>query len=260
MTALDQFQMDGAIAVVTGGTGLYGTPFSRALAEAGAHVVITSRVLSSAQRSATELTKLGLSAEGYELDQAEPASITAFRDKVLADHGRVDVLVNNAVLRAGGDLQGTSAEDWAATSNVNSRGLFLLTQAIAESMQKRRSGTIVNIASIYGLVAPDFPMYEGTSVTSPIFYAYDKAGMIGMTRYLASALGPHGVRVNCLAPGGLRTEETDAAFDAAYRSRVPLGRMAEPDDVIGALLFLASSASRYVTGVTLPVDGGWTAK
>lgn len=260
MTVLNQFQMDGNIAVVTGGTGLYGTPFSKALAEAGAHVIITSRTLSSAQRAAAELTALGLSAEGYELDQGEPSSIAAFRDKALADHGRIDVLVNNAVLRAGGDLQGTTAEDWTATSNVNGRGLFLLTQAIAESMQRRRSGTIVNIGSIYGLVAPDFPMYEGTPVTSPIFYAYDKAGMVGLTRYLASALGPYGVRANCLAPGGLRTEETDAIFDAAYSSRVPLGRMAEPDDVIGALLFLASSASRYVTGVTLPVDGGWTSK
>lgn len=260
MNALIPFQLDGKLAIVTGGTGLYGAPFSRALAEAGAHVVITSRRLSEARRVADELRAQGLRAEGRVLDQSDPESIAAFRDDVLDEHGRVDVLVNNAVLRAGAGLHETTAEDWEATSAVNSRGLFLLTQAIVASMEERGSGSIVNIASIYGLVAPDFPVYASTSITSPIFYAYDKAGMIGLTRYLASALGPHGIRVNCIAPGGLRTDETDPVFEQAYAARVPLGRMADADDVTGALIFLASEASRYVTGVTLAVDGGWTAR
>ncbi|WP_053206606.1 SDR family oxidoreductase [Jiangella muralis] len=259
MSVLERFRLTGRVAVVTGGSGLYGQPFAAALAEAGAHVVVTSRRAETAEKAAGELRDRGWSASGLPLDLADPASIEAFHRSVIDAHGRVDVLVNNAVHRAGGDLFGTTAADWDATSAVNSRGMFLLTQAVAETMAAQRSGSIVNIGSIYGLVGPDFPMYEGTEITSPLFYAYDKAGMVGMTRYLASALGRSGVRVNCLCPGGLYSGQEQAFVDA-YSARVPLGRMATEDDVTGALVFLASDASAYVTGATLPVDGGWTAR
>ncbi|NED97819.1 SDR family oxidoreductase [Phytoactinopolyspora alkaliphila] len=259
MSVLDQFSLTGKVAVVTGGTGLYGTPFATALAEAGAHVIVTSRHAETARQGAAELREHGGSASGEQLDLADEASISAFHQTVLDAHGRIDVLVNNAVHRAGGTLAGTSAADWDATSAVNSRGLFLVTQAVAATMTEQRAGSIVNIGSIYGLVGPDFPMYEGTDKTSPLFYAYDKAGMGGFTRYLASALGRHGVRVNCLCPGGLYSGQKQTFVDA-YSARVPLGRMATESDVTGALVFLASDASAYVTGVALPVDGGWTAR
>lgn len=258
MTVLDRFRLDDQVAVVTGGTGLYGTPFALALAEAGAHVAITSRNADAAQKAAGELAEKGMQASGYQLDLASEDSIAGCVRSVLQDLGHIDVLVNNAVHRQGGDLFSTTAADWAATSAVNSRGLFLMTQAVASAMRQQRSGSIVNIGSIYGLVGPDFPVYDGTDMTSPIFYAYDKAGMVGFTRYLASALGRDGVRVNCLCPGGLMDEQP-APFVAAYEARTPLGRLANDDDVTGALVFLASDASRYVTGVALPVDGGWTA-
>lgn len=259
MSVLDQFRLTGKVAIVTGGTGLYGTPFVAALAEAGAHVVVTSRSAAKAEKAAAGLREQGWSAIGEALDLADESSVNALHAAVTDAHGRIDVLVNNAVHRIGGGLSDTTADDWDATSAVNSRGLFLLTKAVAATMTAQGSGSVINIGSIYGLVGPDFPIYEGTGVSSPLFYAYDKAGMIGFTRYLASALGRSGVRVNCLCPGGLYSGQEQAFVDA-YSARVPLGRMATESDVTGALVFLASDASAYVTGVELPVDGGWTAR
>lgn len=255
---MDRFRLDDQVAVVTGGTGLYGTGFCRALAEAGATVVITSRDLRRAEVAAAELRTGGSKATGMALDQASPDSISEFAAQLGERFGAVDVLVNNAVHRQGGGLFDTTVQDWEATAAANARGLFLLTQALAGPMVSRGSGSIINIASIHGLVAPDFPVYAGTDITSPVFYAYDKGGMIAMTRYLASALGRSGIRVNCLCPGGMAGDDEEGPFIDAYRMRTPLGRMANDGDVSGALVFLASDAARYITGVSLPVDGGWT--
>lgn len=259
MPLLNRFSLDGKTVVITGAAGLYGTHFARSLAEAGAHVVVTSRELDRAEAAASSLRADGYRATGRSLDLSDPDAIERFSTELAEVGGPIDVLVNNAVHRAGGTLDGTSVEDWEATSAVNSRGLFHLTREIAAGMRERRSGSIVNIGSIYGMVAPDFSIYAGTDMTMPASYAYDKAGMIGFTRYLAAYLGPFGVRANCLCPGGLLTDQ-DEQFVAAYTARVPLGRLANADDVTGALVFLASDASAYVSGVTLPVDGGWTAR
>jgi NAD(P)-dependent dehydrogenase (short-subunit alcohol dehydrogenase family) len=252
---LDRFRLDGRVAIVTGGTGLYGTPFSRALSQAGATVVITSRELARAETAAAAID----GAVGMRLDQADPESIAVFAEQATESFGRIDVLVNNAVHRQGAGLEGTTAADWDATSATNSRGLFLLTQSLLPAMVAGGGGSVINVGSIYGIVGPTFGIYAGTTMTSPAFYSYDKAGMIGLTRYLASALGRSGVRVNCLCPGGLGTPDQPEAFVQHYTAQVPLGRLATEDDVTGALVFLASDAARYITGVTLPVDGGWTA-
>jgi NAD(P)-dependent dehydrogenase (short-subunit alcohol dehydrogenase family) len=258
--SMDLFRLDGRVAVVTGGTGIYGSRFAEALAVAGAHVVVTSRDGRAADAAALSLQQQGLSASGYELDQSSEQSIAAFVAVVESDLGRIDILVNNAVHRAGGGLFDTTADDWARTSEVNSRGLFLLTRAVAARMVQRKDGAIVNISSIYGLGAPDFRLYDGHDMTSPVFYSYDKAGMVGFTRYLAGELGPHGIRVNCLCPGGFNDTGEDSAFSRDYAMRVPLGRMAAGIDASGALVFLASDAAGYVTGSILPVDGGWTSR
>lgn len=258
---LDRFTLAGKVAIVTGATGLYGLPFARGLAEAGAHVVVTSRFAESAQAAAERIAEEGegRAVTGLQLDQSDPDSIAAFSEAVVRECGGVDILVNNAVHRQGGELASTTAEDWDATSATNSRGLFLLTQAVGNTMiEQGRGGSVINIGSIYGIVAPDFPIYEGTSVVPPIFYSYDKAGMVGFTRYLAGALGPHDIRVNCLCPGGLGTDDGDSEFAVHYATRTPLRRMANADDVTPSVVFLASDAARYITGVTLPVDGGWT--
>ncbi|WP_432994001.1 SDR family oxidoreductase [Dactylosporangium sp. CA-233914] len=257
MTVFDAFSLAGRTAIVTGGTGLYGTPIARTLAEAGAHVIITSRSAAKADAAAAVLRSAGLAASGIALDLSDPSSIATLSGRL---DTAVDILVNNAVHRQGGDLFTTSAADWDATSAANSRGLFLLTQTVAAAMIARGAGgAILNIGSIYGITGPDFGLYAGTSMTMPLFYAYDKAGMIGLTRHLAVQLGPHGIRVNCLAPGGLADGTQPASFVERYRARTPLGRLAEESDVTGALLLLVSDAGAYITGVTLPVDGGFTA-
>lgn len=253
------FRLDGKIALVTGGAGIYGAQIARALANAGAHVVVASRDAAKCEAFVRTLLEANLPAESAALDLATEASIRALRDSILARHGRLDVLVNNAVLRAGGDLRHTTAAEWEASMKVNSTGLFLACQLFSEPMQQARSGSIVNIGSMYGMVGPDFSIYEGTALTNPVNYAFAKGGMINLTRYLASFLAPYNVRVNCLSLGGFRTPETPPEFVSNYARRVPLGRMAEAGDIDGPVVFLASDASQYMTGQNLPVDGGWTA-
>lgn len=258
-TNLDRFRLDGAVAIVTGGAGLYGVGVSRALAAAGAHVVVASRDVAACEEAAAELSASGLAASAHALDLAAEPSIVALRDQVVADHGRIDVLVNNAVFRRGGTIDTATPVDLAATAHVNYIGLMMICRYVGEQMCAQRAGSIVNISSIYGMVGPQLAVYEGTPMGNPAFYAFEKGGMINLTRHLAAHYGPSGVRVNCLSPGGLHTDDQPSSFVEAYRSRTPLGRMATADDIAGPLVFLASEASAYVTGVNIPVDGGWTA-
>jgi NAD(P)-dependent dehydrogenase (short-subunit alcohol dehydrogenase family) len=253
------FRLSNKIALVTGGTGIYGGHIVRALAETGATVVVASRNLQRCCDFADQLQREELRVEGAELDLTSELSLRALRDRILDRHGRLDILVNNAVARAGGDLRHVSAADWEVSMKVNSTGLFLSCQIFSETMQQACSGSIINIASIYGMVGPDFSIYEGTNLQNPINYAFAKGGMISLTRYLASFLAPYNVRVNCLSPGGFRDEGTPENFVPNYSRRTPLRRMAEPDDIKGPIVFFASEASRYVTGQNLAVDGGWTA-
>lgn len=258
-TVLDRFRLDGKVVVVTGGAGLYGTQIARAMAEAGAHTVLASRDESACQIAADLLAADGLSASAAALDLADEASIRALRERVVAEHGRIDTLVNNAVFRAGGPIDVASAADLRRTAEVNYVGLLLICREVGEQMRSQGSGSMINVSSIYGMVGPQFAIYEGTPMSNPAFYAFDKGGMINLTRYLAAYYGPFGVRVNCVSPGGLHTADQPNEFVAAYEHRTPLGRMAGDDDLKGPIVFLASDAAAYVTGVNLPVDGGWTA-
>jgi NAD(P)-dependent dehydrogenase (short-subunit alcohol dehydrogenase family) len=252
------FRLDGKIALVSGGAGICGVPIVTGLAEAGARVVIASRDVAKCNEIAEAIRHAGLCAEAAELDLASEASIRMLREELLKQHGRLDVLVNNAVARAGGDLRDMSADQWERTMKVNSTGLFLACQIFSEPMQEARSGSIINIASIYGMVGPDFTIYEGTPLTNPVNYAFAKGGMINLTRYLASFLAPYNVRVNSISPGGFRTAQTPAEFIPNYTKRTPMRRMAETDDIKGSVIFFASDASSYVTGQNLAIDGGWT--
>ncbi len=257
--ALDLFRLDGKVALVMGGAGIYGQHIVRALAEAGAVVIVASRDGEKCRAFAQQLCEEGLRVEGDFCDLASEPEIRALRDRLMARHGRLDVLFNNAVARAGGDLRHMSAGQWDLSMKVNSTGLFLACQIFSEPMQAQRSGSIVNIASIYGMAGPDFSIYAGTDMSNPVNYAFAKGGMINLTRYLASFLAPYNIRVNCLSPGGFEIEGMPEPFVEAYRHRTLLGRMAEADDIKGPAVFLASDASRYITGQNIPVDGGWTA-
>lgn len=253
------FRLDGKVALVSGGAGLYGRHICRALAEAGAHVVIASRDLDACEGAVAELVADGLAASATRLDQGDDDSINAACDAVAADLGGVDILINNAVFRRGGAMSGVDSDDLRATAEVNYVGLMQITRRIAEQMVERGGGSIVNIASIYGVVGPQFAVYEGTEIVSPAFYAFEKGGMINLTRHLAAYYGPSGIRVNCVSPGGLATPDQPESFVEAYSQRTPLGRLAGPDDIKGPIVFLASPAAAYVNGVNLMVDGGWTA-
>ena len=251
------FDLSGRVAVVTGGAGLYGKPISEALAEAGAQVVIASRNRQHCDAWADELIAGGLQACGEELDQGSEVSTLSFRDRVLARWKHVDILINNSVGRSmesyQADLQG-----WRDSMEVNATGLFAISRAFLDPMMERGRGNIVNISSIQGVVAPDFHNYDGTRMTTSPDYQFHKHGMIGLTKFLAAVGGPRGVRVNAISPGGLRTADHAEPFISQYCRRVFLGRMAEYDDIKGAVVFLASDASRYITGHNILLDGGYS--
>jgi NAD(P)-dependent dehydrogenase (short-subunit alcohol dehydrogenase family) len=254
----DPFSMRDEVVIVTGGSGLYGRPISEALAAAGASVVVASRDIGSITSLADDLQAGGSIAWAHQLDLEDEASIDGLCSDVLRRYGRIDVLINNAVSRAGSHPFETSMLDFERTNRVNGAGLFQITRRCAAAMVEAQRGSIVNVASIYGSVGPDFSVYGDTGMTTAPTYAYDKGGLISLTRYLATYLGPKGVRCNCLIPGGLETDQ-DERFVSAYCQRTPLRRMATVEDIKGPIVFLASDASRYVTGALLPVDGGWTA-
>jgi NAD(P)-dependent dehydrogenase (short-subunit alcohol dehydrogenase family) len=251
------FDLRGRVAVVTGGYGLYGRPISEALAEAGAQVIIASRSLDRCEEWAAQLSARGLVAYGEQLDQGEDASILAFTQRVYDRWKYVDVLVNNSVGRSM-ESYGDSLQAWRDSMAVNANGLFAISRAFLGRMIERGKGSIINISSIQGVVAPDFHNYDGTGMATSPDYQFHKHGMIGLTKYLAAVGGPSGVRVNAISPGGLQTPDHREPFISQYCRRVFLGRMAEHDDIKGAVIFLSSEASRYVTGHNLLLDGGYS--
>jgi NAD(P)-dependent dehydrogenase (short-subunit alcohol dehydrogenase family) len=259
MSILDQFSLKDKVVILTGGAGLYGRQLTAALAESGAQLVIASRNEAKLREIAEVQTKRGYSLACERLDQSEEQSVLGLREKVLARFGRVDGLVNNSVLRPMKSLDAPLAS-WEESLRVNATGVFLMIRAFGEVMCQSRAGSIVNIGSMQGMVGPSLDFYEGTDMgVPPPDYFFHKSGMINLTRYFASVFGSNGVRVNCLSPGGFFNHQPEP-FLARYRRRTMLGRMAGDTDLGGAVVFLLSDASRYITGVNLPVDGGYTAK
>jgi NAD(P)-dependent dehydrogenase (short-subunit alcohol dehydrogenase family) len=252
------FRLDDQVVVVTGGAGLYGFPISEALAEAGGQVIVASRNTTKNEAAAAELSGRGLKVCALPLDMGREESVRELDRLVIERFGRIDVLINNAVSRPVRDFWEATEKEWEESLRINVAGIHFCSRVIAEGMLRRGYGNIVNISSIYGIVAPTFLIYRGTGITCPPDYAFHKAGIINYTRYLAVLLAP-AIRVNCLSLGGLGTEDEDEEFVRRYSERCPLGRKAEVDDVKGPIVFLASRASRYMTGHNLVVDGGWTA-
>ena len=260
MGILDRFSLQGRVALVTAGAGpLFGSSISSALAEAGATVITASRSLEANEEYAERLRAAGLDVTGMQLDITDPASIERLRSEVLERFGRLDVLVNSALARGGhaGGFTEQTAEQWVASAQGDMVGLFLLCQAFAPEMARQGRGSIINVASIYGVVSNDPTLYEGTEMRQPPTYPFVKGGMIQLTRYLAAYFGKSGVRANCISPGGYFNHQPEP-FVERYNHRVPLGRMMGHEDLQGAVVFLASDASAYVTGTNLVVDGGWT--
>jgi NAD(P)-dependent dehydrogenase (short-subunit alcohol dehydrogenase family) len=268
---LDSFRLDGKVAVVTGGAGLLGREFSSTLAAVGAKVVVADLNTDAAESVTAAIADEGLSAISCVVDVKDPVSV----EKLIAiseeSFQKIDILVNSAALDPKFDpshQESTSnafedypLELWEDALAVNLTGMFLASQAAARSMKKRGSGSIINLCSTYGIVGPDQRIYhrEGKPRQyKPVCYSTTKAGVLGFTRYLAAYYAGTNIRVNALTPGGVYNDHEED-FERAYSSRTILGRMARKDEMNGALLFLASDASSYMTGANLVVDGGWTA-
>ena len=265
----DLFRLDGKVVVVTGGAGILGRGYCRALAQRGAEVVVADIDQSACDDLAIQLTEqTGAKVRGLAVDLSSEASIVDWSKAILDTHGRVDVLMNNAAAKACGffaPLENYSLQTWNEVMAVNVNALFLATRELGPGMAERGSGSIINVSSIYGIVGPDQRIYEGSwyedlggAINTPMIYAATKGAVVSMTRYLATYWGPKGVRCNCLTPGGVASGQNEE-FDKRYSARVPMGRMAKADEMIGALIYLASDASSYVNGQNIIVDGGWTA-
>ena len=258
MNVLDRFKLDGKVALVTGGAGLYGRQIVEALAEAGARTFMASRNLEKIKGHACIFRDKELDVTALRLDQGKEESVQELLQTVSDAVGGVDILVNNAVLRPMRDWS-SPASEFGKSMDVNATGIFLMTRAFGDRMAERGGGSIINIGSIQGMIGPDYTLYEGLDMTCPPDYFFHKAGMIQLTRFAAAKLGPSGVRVNVISPGGFFNNQ-EKSFVKRYSARTFLGRMADEQDLKGAVVFLASNASRYVTGTNLVVDGGYTAK
>ncbi|MEZ4940960.1 MAG: SDR family oxidoreductase [Saprospiraceae bacterium] len=270
-TSPELFSLEGKIVLVTGATGLIGPHHCAALAEAGAHVVVVDLDKNRCEQVLQTLPA-GAGHLALSLDVADPAALAETRNLVLQQFGRIDVLVNNAAVNDMFENPALAAEQsrfenyplemWLKSIEVNLTGVFLACQILGAPMAERGSGSIINIASTYGIVGPDQRLYQKPGGAQVFFkspaYPATKGGVLNFTRYLAAYWGKAGVRVNALSPGGVANGQDDW-FIQNYAQRTPLGRMANPQDYKGALLFLASDASAYMTGANLVVDGGWTA-
>ena len=235
--------------------------YANALAENGAHVVLADVDQSRCESCASEISAAhGRKALGVKTDVSLPGDVTHLVEQVISNFGQIDILINNAAAQPPG--MWTTFEDypldlWNRVMAVNLTGQFLMAQAVGREMLKRKKGSIINISSTYGVVGPDFRIYEGTNFNCPVVYSASKAGVLGLTRYLATYWGMKGIRVNSITPGGVFRGHKDP-FLAQYSARVPLGRMADEMELRGAVIYLASDGSSYVTGHNLVVDGGWT--
>ena len=269
----DLFSLTDKVAVVTGSLGLIGRQHCYALAEAGAHVVVTDINRDACVEFANELNlNTGATTLAVPADITDRSSLMQLRNSVIDFFGYLDILVNNAAINDKFESPESAAEQskfesyplelWQRSFDVNVTGMFLCSQVLGSVMAERGTGSIINVASTYGLVAPDQSLYLRPDGTQPFFkspsYPATKGAVISFTKYLAAYWGNKGIRVNALCPGGVFAGQEEY-FVKNYSKRTPLGRMAEPTDYKGALVFLASDASEYMTGANLVVDGGWTA-
>jgi 3-oxoacyl-[acyl-carrier protein] reductase len=242
-------QLAHQIAVVTGAGRGIGRAIALKFAAAGADVACVSRTFENAEKVATEIRALGRRAWAHAVDVSDSAAVNAAAEKILAEAGRVDVLVNNAGITRDGLVMRMKDEDWDVVLNTNLKAAFVTSRAFTRAFLKQRSGRIINVSSVIGLIGN----------AGQCNYAASKAGLIGLTKSLARELASRGITVNALAPGFIETDMTAVLKDdmkAELLKQIPLGSLGKPDDIAEAALFLASPAARYITGQVLAVDGG----
>lgn len=271
MTIFDKFSLAGKASLVTGGGGLLGREFAQTLAEAGSTVFLADVDSKIVEETVKGIKNINGKVQGLVMDVTHPESVKNAMKEIASSVGRLDVLVNSAALdpkfdpdhpqKTDNSFEDYPLKQWQQGLDVNLTGVFLVTQAVCRLMVKQGGGSIINLCSTYGLVGPDQRIYENPGsnmIYKPVFYSVSKAGILGFTRYLAAYYAGTLIRVNALTPGGVDNNHEEK-FVKNYSSRTILGRMAHKDEMNGALLFLASDASSYMTGGNLVVDGGWTA-
>ena len=267
MNVLDSFSLKGKVALVNGGAGHrggYGAQISGALYEAGATVYIASRDAAKLEEFAAQYPGM----KTIRLDLSEEDSVRHCIADIVSASGKLDILVNNAVLRTALERWDLPMAQFDASFHVNASGLFLITRLAAEDMMKRRAGSIINIASYMGMLGLDPANYEGTgmqtdgdTLPSPAYH-YEKGGMINFTRWAASVLGKYNIRVNSVSPVGFsaKWQDNPSTFTRNHAAATMLGRLCGPEDLKGGIVYLASDASSFVTGTNLVIDGGYSAK
>jgi NAD(P)-dependent dehydrogenase (short-subunit alcohol dehydrogenase family) len=265
------FDLSGKTAVVTGGVGILGRHFCRGLAEFGARVAVVDLDEASARSFAAELAaEHGVATVGVACDVASPASVAAMVAAVTDALGPIHVLHNNAASKSAdldaffAPFESYALDEWRRIMAVNIDGMFLVAQAVgAQMLRQGVGGSVIQTSSIYGIRASDKRIYEGSRylgrpISNPVVYSASKAAVGGLTRQLAADWADRGIRVNTLVPAGVASGQNEE-FQRRYASRVPMGRMARAEEMVGALVFLASDASSYVTGQEIVVDGGLSA-
>ncbi|WP_438426161.1 SDR family oxidoreductase [Aquimarina macrocephali] len=238
------------VIIVTGGSGLIGKPILKHLKDNGAIVI-----------NADINAETNIETNDYACDVTSETSILELIDSVIKKHGRIDGLVNNAYPRTkdwGNKFEDVPIDSWRKNVDTQMNSVFFICQQVLKVMEKQKSGSIVNISSIYGVVGNDFTIYEGYGGTSPAAYSAIKGGIINFTRYLASYYGKHNVRVNCVSPGGIKDNQ-HPSFIERYEYKSPLKRLGQPHEIAPAITFLLSDEASFITGHNLMVDGGWTA-
>jgi NAD(P)-dependent dehydrogenase (short-subunit alcohol dehydrogenase family) len=265
--ALSKFRLDGRVAFLSGATGHLGPRMAWALADAGAHVILNARHRGKLDTLADDLVNHGRKASVACFDVTDG---NAVRDQVASideNHRRLDILVHNASAGRPGTIDSASAEDFDQLYGVNVVAAFELLQTslslLKKSAKDRIGGaSVITVASMYGMLSPDPSIYGTSGANSPPYYGAAKAGLIQLTRYAACHLAQDRIRVNCISPGAFPAAQyldRDSGFHDRLTAKNPMRRTGDPDELQGPLLFLASDASSYVTGINLVVDGGWTA-
>ncbi|PKM82388.1 MAG: short-chain dehydrogenase [Firmicutes bacterium HGW-Firmicutes-14] len=248
------FSLEGKVAIITGGAGLLGKETAKGLCDFGAKTVVADISLDKAQAVVDGLQ--GVATAEF-IDISDEKSV----EDLISKYEKIDIWINNAYPRTadwGVKFENIPVQSWRQNVDMHLNGYFICCQKAAQKMREVQSGTIINIASIYGMLGPDFSIYQGTNLTMPAAYSAIKGGIINLTRYLATYLAADNIRVNCISPGGIFDNQQES-FVTAYCNRTPMARMACPRDIAGPILFLSSNASSYITGQNLIADGGWTA-
>ncbi len=261
----DLFDLTNRVAIITGGAGLLASEYAHALSAHGAEIILADINEKRCSEIATALCQQGIKASAIHCDVTSVESWQQLLDDVIKQHKKIDILINNAgftnqskSLNFDNAFENFPLEDWNAIMNVNLTGVFLGCQVIGKQMLKQKKGSIINIASLYGVVSPHHRIYPETGITQPVAYSVSKHGVIALTKYLATLWADKGIRVNALTPGGVFNNH-QALFLERFEQLSPIGRMTDKKELSGGIVYLASDASSHVVGHNLIIDGGWTA-